>query len=160
MPNAAALSVETPAFGADRIAAFPVRTPEPVAAPPLSSADRALLETLRGFARDAQLSGALDLHHVCSLIEPGGLREHGRALLRALDVLSARPLVFHPRGAEEAGFDELWLLRLVRALQAGDSASARLLIGGRVPRSGRRVVAWLARAFAERAALDFGMIPD
>lgn len=157
----AALRAEPPLTQA-RVTPFPAPAPDARSAPPLSPGERALLEELRGYARDAQLSAPMDPMRACRLIEPGDARAHGRALLRALGVLAVRPLTFHPRGAEEVGFDERWLLSLVRALETGDMASARLLIGGRTGKAGRRVLAWLARGYAERRAapLDFGTIPD
>jgi hypothetical protein len=128
---------------------------------PRSGADRALLEHLRRLARHAQLSAPLGLETTCSLIEPGSAVSYGTALMRALAVVASRSLVFHPHGAGEASFDELWLLRLLRCLESGDTDSARLLIGGRVGRIGRRTVTFLARGLAERIAelgLDAGSL--
>ena len=143
-----------------RIAPFPGAAATPRLRD-LDPAERRLLEELRLYVRQAQLAGPIDLNRVCALIDPGGAADYGRALIRALDATAGRRLVFHPRGATETGFDELWLVRLIRALEEGDAPSARFLIGGRVPKPGRRLVAWLAAGLAERrAGLDFGTIPD
>jgi hypothetical protein len=42
----------------------------------------------------------------------------------------------------------LWLIRLLRCLQSGDTGSARLLIETRTRRLGRRAVAYLAQGLA------------
>jgi hypothetical protein len=121
--------------------------------PPLAACDVALIEFLRECARAAQLSEPLELHRVCPLAEDSA-RAYGRALLRALGAASARRMVFHPRRTQEVGFDERWLLRVLRALQSGDDASAAVLIAGRSARPGRRVLGWLARGLAERLSRD------
>lgn len=126
----------------------------------LAEEDRRLLAVLRGLAREAQLSGPIALETTCRLMDAAPedqARAYGAALLRSLALVATRPLVFHPRGAAEVGFDEAWLVRLVRCLAEGDEDSARLLIGSRVLRIGRRIIAFLAKGFAERlggAALD------
>jgi hypothetical protein len=137
--------------------------------PPLAAGDVALVEFLRECARAAQLSEQLELHRVCPLTEESA-RAYGRALLRALGAASTRRMVFHPRRTREIGFDERWLLRVLRALQSGDDASAAVLIAGRSGRSGRRILGWLARGLAERLSrdgvdasakdLDFRIIPS
>jgi hypothetical protein len=132
---------------------LPVDRPEreaPRAALPVPTGDRALLEHLRSLARRSQLAAPVALEQTCRLIEPGSADAYGMALMRSLSVLAARPMVFHPRGAEEASFDELWLLRLLRCIQSGDTDSARLLIGRRTDKLGRRTITWLACGFAER----------
>ena len=160
MSAAQAVRRAAPAPATARIAPFPGAAATPRLRD-LDPEDRALLEELRGYVRGAQLAGPLDLNRVCALIDPGGAADYGRALIRALDATAGRRLVFHPRGARETGFDELWLVRLVRAFEEGDRPSARFLIGGRVPQTGRRLVAWLAAGLAERRrGLDFGTIPD
>jgi hypothetical protein len=124
---------------------------------PLAAADRRLLRLLRAVARQAQLSGPIAVDHVCSLTEPADPVAYGLALMRTLDAVASRPMLFHPVGAEEVGFDEMWLVRLVRCLQGGDTASARLLIDRRTERMGRRAVAFLAQGLALRldpAGLD------
>lgn len=121
----------------------------------LDAADRRLLARLRDLARRAQLTAPMAIDGTCRLAEPGPHGEaeaYGAALLRSLAQVATRPLVFYPRGAEEVGFDEAWLVRLVRCLADSDEDSARLLIGGRVTRIGRRVVTYLAKGFAERIA--------
>lgn len=123
----------------------------PVHAPlTLSADDRAVLRLVRRLARQAQLCGPIPVDHVCSLIEPASPQAYGVALMRTLDVVATRPMVFHPETAEEASFDELWLVRLLRCLRLGDTASARLLIDRRTGRFGRRAVAFLAQGFAGR----------
>lgn len=125
-----------------------VQTQRPVR--PLAPGDVRLLDALRDLARRAQLSPPLLPEHVCSLKTPSSPQAYGLALMRNLNAMALRPLVFHPRGAVEASFDEAWLLRLLRCLQGGDPASARLLIGGRIGHYGRRTVGWLALGLAER----------
>lgn len=112
--------------------------------------ERVLIEYLRDLARGVQLSAPMGLEQTCSLVDPGSARAFGMALMRALDAVATQPMAFHPRGAREASFDELWLVRLVRCIEADDTDSVRLLIGRRVSRMGRRTVTWLARGFAER----------
>lgn len=135
------------------VLALPVAPQAAIAAPALDAADQALVEFLRACARSAQLAEAFQPHRACPLTEDDAAA-YGRALLRALGAVSSRPVVFHPRRTPVASFDERWALRLVRALQAGDDASAAVLIGGRTAQGGRRVLAWLARGLAERIARD------
>lgn len=135
--------------------------PAVLAAASLDATDLRLLARVRGLARRAQLAAPLAIDGTCRLADPGPAGEaeaYGAALLRSLAEVAVRPLVFHPRGAVEVGFDEAWLVRLVRCLAEGDEDSARLLIGSRVTRIGRRVVTFLAKGFAERIAgpLDAG----
>jgi hypothetical protein len=126
---------------------------------PRSGADRALLDHLRGLALHAQLAAPLGLEHTCSLIEPGSGAAYGAALMRTLSAVATRDLTFHPRGATVASFDELWLLRLLRCIESGDTDSARLLIAGRTDRIGRRTVTFLASGFAERLG-EMGLDAD
>jgi hypothetical protein len=107
---------------------------------------------IRDLARRTQLSAPMPLEHACSLADPSSPTAWGLALLRTLSHATTRPFVFHPRGEPRAGFDEAWLISLVRCLQRGDAGSARLLIGGRIGRLGRRPVAFLAQGFAARLA--------
>lgn len=120
----------------------------------LSAADRHVLRRLRRMARQAQLSSPIAIDHACSLIAPSGPDEYGLALMRTLNAVALRPVNFHPVGAEETTFDELWLMRLLRCLQAGDVSSARLLIDTRTQRIGRRAVAFLAQGLAARLMDD------
>jgi hypothetical protein len=129
--------------------------------PSLANGDRSLIKQLRRMARQAQLSSPISIDHACSLIAPAGAQEFGLALMRTLDAVALRPLQFHPVDAAEVGFDELWLIRLLRCLEAGDAASARLLIDTRTQRVGRRAVAYLAQGLAARLMdgdLDVGDI--
>lgn len=118
----------------------------------VSAEESVLLDWLRRLARRAQLSAPIAVDHVCSLGAPASAETYGLALMRTLDAVAKRPLVFHRSGSSEAGFDELWLLALLRALNDGDSASARLLIVSRAGRSGQRAVAFLAQGVAARLA--------
>lgn len=117
---------------------------------PVAAGDRELLAFLRGLARRAQLAPPLSLDGVCSLVAPSSPAAYGLALMRTLDAVATRPLVFHPKGSAETSFDEAWLVRLLRCLEAGDESSARLLIGRRAGRLGQRTVGWLALGLAER----------
>lgn len=120
----------------------------------LSRRDWTLLRKLRGLARTAQLSAPIAVHHACSLIDPAGPEQFGLALMRTLDAVASRPMRFHPVGAAEVSFDELWLVRLLRCLEADDTASARFLIDTRTQRLGRRAVAYLAQGLAKRLGDD------
>jgi hypothetical protein len=125
------------------------RAPIPLA---LSRQDEALLHRLRLSARRARLASRIDLDRACALIAPEpeqAAEVYGCTLLRALDAEAARPVVFHPGCAAPAGFDEMWLLRIVRLFQSGDEAGARFLIAGRVNLHARRKVAFLAARFAQ-----------
>jgi hypothetical protein len=128
------------------LASSPSPSPSPSARRrPLSPPDRSLLEALRAAARAAQRGGR-------GPVEPpaGAAAEvWGVALMRALAEAAARPLVFHPRGADAVAFGEAWALGLVTALGAGDAASATFLAGRVVRRERRREVLWLARRYAE-----------
>ena len=132
-------------------------SPPPVvrgAGPVVSAADHALLTYLRRLARRAQLAAPITVDHVCALIEPARPDAYGLALMRTLDAVATRPLVFHPATSVEASFDEMWLLRLLRSLESGDHASAKLLIGCRINRFGRRPVAFLAQGLAARLPMS------
>ena len=123
----------------------------------LSTADRALVAYLRRLARQAQLAAPVTVDHVCALVEPAKPDAYGLALMRTLAAVAIRPLLFHPVPSVEASFDELWMVRLLRRLGAGDHGSAKLLIGRRISRFGQRPVAFLAQGLAARlpaATLD------
>lgn len=127
--------------------------PAVLAAASLDVTDQRLLAQVRELALHAQLAAPIAIDGICRLVEPGPRGEaeaYGAALLRSLAQVAVRPLVFHPRGAVEVGFDEAWLVRLVRCMAEDDEDSARLLIGSRVTRIGRRVVTFLAKGFADR----------
>lgn len=119
---------------------------------PVAAQDRDLLLLLRDLARRTQLSAPMTVEHACSLADPSSPTAWGLALMRTLSHAATRPFVFHPRGEPRAGFDEAWLISLLRSLQRGDTGSARLLIGSRIGRLGRRPVAFLAQGFAARLA--------
>ncbi len=118
----------------------------------LDADDRQLLGCLRAFARKAKLAPRLDLDLACALITPASDRAetvYGSTLLRALDALATRSVMFHMGFDAKPSFDELWLLRIVRLFQQGDEAGARFLIAGRVPAQSRHKIAFLASRFAQ-----------
>lgn len=133
----------------DRVAQCPIeRRPSPAT---LSPEDARLLTCLRMFARQAKIAPRLDLDRACALIAPHpseAMQIWGSTLLRALDAQATRAVVFHAGCAARPGFDELWLLRIIRLFQQGDDAGARFLIAGRVPHRARRKIAFLAARFA------------
>lgn len=115
---------------------------------PLSVGDRALVERLRACARAAQLAAPMDPFHACALIAPPAGREahvYGVALMRTLGRALDRRLAFHQRGAAVATIGERWLLSLLRAIEAGDAASAMFLAARWVRRTDRRAILFLAQ---------------
>lgn len=119
----------------------PARTP---AAP--TPAEQATVAALRAFARRAQLSPPIDQDLACAQIDPPADRAaeaYGAALMRALDRGALRRVALHAAGAPSLG--ERWLLALLRAVGAGDHASASFLVGRWVARSHRRPVLFLTQ---------------
>ncbi|MFO7854378.1 MAG: hypothetical protein R6V44_03980 [Paracoccaceae bacterium] len=124
------------------------------AAPALEGGRLATVERIRDWAAAARRGRAGDLDRACALVgAPGAALEdaHGAALLAALASGCRTPLRLHRRG-DAASWDELWLIRLLERLAAGDEASARFLVARRcAPKAARRAL-FLAGRLAALAA--------
>ena len=136
-----------------RILAFPggnCPTVRP-AAPQLTDAERDELNRLRWFALRSRLAPKPDLERACFLLageENVSLERFAIAFFRGLSGQSLREMVFYRPGAKQASDDEIWLLRLLAVLRAGENAAAGALIAWRVRPEGRRWLRFLAASLA------------
>jgi hypothetical protein len=128
------LNAATPLDGANAI-----RLPEA----PRPGCAECEIGALRRCAKRSQIAPRLDLERLVAAPEAADPGLWGVALLQT--VARGRPLTFHRRDGAATG-SECWLGALLRALRAGDSASARFLVERHVRRADRR----LALCFAQR----------
>ena len=128
------------------------QTAAPRPGDPLSDTDAARLNHLRHVAMTCRAKPRADLFHACALLQitPAASREaHAEALMRCLPEALGQPARLHAPGADELTFDERWLLELLRAATAGDTASTAILLGRRVGAAHRRLVRYLVSRIAE-----------
>jgi hypothetical protein len=112
----------------------------------------ALIRSLRRLLQGAFLQPRDALDHACILIaaEPSVSAErHAAAFFHGLEAFARRRLRFYTSKAGMASVDEMWLARLIRALQTGDSVNARYLLALRVEPAGRRRLLFLAQGLAD-----------
>lgn len=143
----------SPARPSPQVLAFPPQPAEQAVAPAvkLSRGDRALLWSLRDWLNESRLSADGDPERACALIaaEPhASAQRYAVALFRVLPRSTRRRLVFHAHGNARPSTDEMWLLRLLRAIEQDDEASVRALLGFRIRREARRAVRFLATGLA------------
>lgn len=134
----------------ERLPAFAGGAPD-LAALPAAWADR--LESLRRMLTRSRLCPHCS--DWCALDRRvwGGDRLDAEALGRMFMTLlgrhAARPMAFYRTGTGAVSADEMWLLRLVDSVRAGDEPSLRALIGFRVRPDARWRMRLLATAFAD-----------
>lgn len=112
----------------------------------------ALVRRLRGLLRGSLLQARDDLDHACILItaEPSVSAErYAAAFFHGLESFARRQLRFYTEKADMASVDEMWLARMIQALQIRDTVNARYLLALRVEPAGRRRLLFLAQGLAD-----------
>lgn len=110
-----------------------------------------LIGRLRRLMLRSLLQPRHDLDHACMLIAatPSASAErYSAAFFHGLECFARRKLRFYTSKALKASDDEMWLTRLMGALQTGDGCSAQYLLASRVEARGRRRLLFLAQGLA------------
>lgn len=128
----------------DSVAAAPPGTPPPR----LEPEDARLIEAFRALLARSRLTGRNAIRPAWAATGDGSPDLMGLALMQALPGASARRLVFHAQGAAAPSLDELWLLRLLRSAQRGDTVNVRALLGFRLRRDAVRRIHCLVSRLA------------
>jgi hypothetical protein len=113
-----------------------------------------LVRQLRLLHQRSLLKPRSDFDRACMLIaadETVSAELYAAALFHGIELYARRSLRFFNRSAVEASQDEMWLLRLLVALNEEDYSSARALIALRVEPQGRRRLMFLAQGLARSA---------
>lgn len=141
----------------DNVIAFPACEAVSLAAKPvpiLTGHDVERIETMRQCMQRAQLAARRDVDQACAIIAADRCASIGAfasALFALLSESASQRMMFYPPGAEEFSESEIWLSRLMRAVQHGQAAQARALIAWRIKPNGHRrglfLVAGLVTAF-------------
>lgn len=98
-----------------------------------------------------------DLDHACILIaaEPSVSAErYAAAFFHGLEGFARRQLRFYTGRTKRASDDEMWLARLIEAIQAQDDINTNYLLALRVEPRGRRRLLFLVRGLAEALAAE------
>jgi hypothetical protein len=130
----------------------PSQTPSPNRNASPGGETMALIRRLRLLLQRSLLQPRDDLDHACMLIaaEPqAAVGRYGAALFHGLENFARRQLRFYAGKAIAASEDEMWLARLIEALQTGDRVNARYLLALRVEPQGRRRLLFLAQGLAD-----------
>lgn len=144
-PTRPAASVVLP-FRGRQMRAAPAGEPRAIA-----KEDSGLLRRLRGYLETSRVTRDPNLDRACALIaaDPAASAElYAVALLQYLPRAARRRVVFHQGRDSEPTPDEMWLIRLIRATQAGDEVSREALLGFRIQPKARRVMRFLVNGLA------------
>jgi hypothetical protein len=112
----------------------------------------ALVRRLRVLLRECQLSPRIDFDRACSLIAGDvttTTERYAAAFFQGLQLFATRRLRFFPAKADAVSEDEMWLARLLQALNADDFATAKYLMALRVVGKGHRRLLFLAEKLAQ-----------
>jgi hypothetical protein len=123
----------------------------------------ALIRRLRLLLQQSLLQPRDDLDHACILIaaEPSAAVErYAAALFHGLEHYARRQLRFYTGKASTASVDEMWLARLIQALQVRDGINSRYLLALRVEPEGRRRLLFLAQGLADGLLAEETGKPD
>jgi hypothetical protein len=110
-----------------------------------------LVENLRDLWIRAQLAGRGDFDRACLLIagdESTTVERYASAFFQGAQIFARRRLTFFTTKSEAVSEDEMWLARILQALESGDYTSARYLIALRIAPDGRRRLLFLAQGLA------------
>lgn len=110
-----------------------------------------LVRRLRILLQNSFLQPREDLDQACRLIaaEPDATAErYAAAFFHGLSSHALRKIQFFPQKSNEVSIDEMWMIRLLKALQGEDEANARYLLALRVDAPGRRRLLFLAHGLA------------
>lgn len=123
-------------------ASAPVATPAP---------DRRTLELVRRLRvlwRHSQLSRRDDFDRACLLIAGDNtttVERYASAFFQGAQIFARRRLRFFNGKSVSLSDDEMWLARILQALDCGDDVSARYLMALRIAPEGRRRLMFLAQ---------------
>jgi hypothetical protein len=123
----------------------------PATVPPLDKHTLKLVENLRDLWIRAQLAGRGDFDRACLLIagdESTTVERYASAFFQGAQIFARRRLTFFTTKSEAVSEDEMWLARILQALESGDYTSARYLIALRIAPDGRRRLLFLAQGLA------------
>ncbi len=118
---------------------------------------KALLNHLRMIGLRCRTRARTDLFHACAALSHDSTvarTAYAEVLMRCLSQALGRQAILHRPGEAEVSFDEAWLVRLARALNSGDTASATFLLHSRVPTHARRNLVFLLQAITDQFSLD------
>ena len=121
------------------------------AVPTLSAPERDELNRLRWLALESRLAPRPDVERACLLLASEtnvSLERFGIAFFRALSDTASRGMSFYRPGARDLSDDEIWLMRLIGAWQAGEERAAAALIAWRVEPKSRRWLRFLSASLA------------
>jgi hypothetical protein len=110
-----------------------------------------LIRELRVLWRRSQLSRRDDFDRACLLIaedEKATVERYAAAFFQGLQLFAYRSLRFFNAKSGAASDDEMWLARVLLALEAEDYTSAKYLMALRVAPEGRRRLLFLAQGLA------------
>jgi hypothetical protein len=119
--------------------------------PPLDKKTLKLVENLRDLWIRTQLAGRGDFDRACLLIagdQSTTVERYASAFFQGAQIFSRRRLTFYTTKSEAVSEDEMWLARILQALESGDYTSARYLIALRIATDGRRRLMFLAQGLA------------
>ena len=119
--------------------------------PQLSDEDTDRLNRLRWFALKSRLSPKPDVERACLVLSAqtgASVGALATIFFRALDEHANRELAIYRPGTRRPSEDEIWLLRMIAAWQAGERTAGSALISWRVALPGRRWLRFLAEAVA------------
>jgi hypothetical protein len=135
-----------------RVIPFSRTGPSDRGSPPAPDARTAqLIRELRVLWRRSQLSRRDDFDHACLLIagdEEATVERYAAAFFQGVQLFAHRSLRFFNAKSGAVSDDEMWLARILLALEAEDYASARYLMVLRVAPEGRRRLLFLAQRLA------------
>jgi hypothetical protein len=123
----------------------------PATVPLLDKHTLKLVENLRDLWIRTQLAGRGDFDRACLLIagdQSTTVERYASAFFQGAQIFSRRRLTFYTTKSEAVSEDEMWLARILQALESGDYTSARYLIALRIATDGRRRLMFLAQGLA------------
>jgi hypothetical protein len=136
-------------FGGE-VAAQPVRHKP-------SESERRLIGWLRRLFVASLVRPRVDFDKACFLIagDPAITAERcATAFFHGLKIYGSRATEFYAAGVSEASHDEMWMIRLLSALQDQNYSTVRYLMALRVKPAGRRRLTFLAQEL-DRSIADY-----
>ncbi|MEL7176745.1 MAG: hypothetical protein AAGK28_09510 [Pseudomonadota bacterium] len=110
---------------------------------PLDAETQRRLVPLRQLMRKARSASRVDGYRICAAVGCGIAQQRetlSTTLVQVLgDAWGQAPVVYEP-SAKTASFDEVWLLSVVDAQNAGNADSVAFLLTSRIPRHSHRMV--------------------
>ena len=127
------------------------------ASPVVDEKAMALLNHLRIVGLQCRARARTDLFHACAALSGDAnvaRSAYAEVLMRCLSQALGRQAILHRPREAEVSFDEAWLVRLAKALNDGDTASATFLLNSRVPVHARRNLVFLLQGITDQFSLD------